>query len=82
MEDFVVGRIIDLGGEDNLYTIMAITQIDDAADKYLIVVPASENSENAEIKVDSPAVVKVIEESQELEFVNDIEVIKKVLNNA
>jgi len=81
MEDFVVGRIIDLGGENNLYTIMAVTQINEA-DKYLIVVPVSENSENAEIKTNRPAVVKVIEESQELEFVNDIEVIKKVLNNA
>jgi uncharacterized protein YrzB (UPF0473 family) len=79
MEEFVVGRIIDLGGPENLYTIMAVTKIDETADKYLIVVPASENSENASIQANKPAVVKVIEESQELEFINDMEIIKKVL---
>lgn len=82
MEDFVVGRIIDLGGPENLYTIMAVTKIESKADTYLIVVPVSENSENAEIHNDMPAVVRVDEASQELEFINDIEVIKKVLNEA
>lgn len=82
MEDFVVGRIIDLGGPKNLYTIMAVTKIENKSDTYLIVVPVSENSENAEIHNDMPAVVRVDEASQELEFINDIEVIKKVLNEA
>ena len=82
MEDFVVGRIVDLGGPDHLFTVLSVVDIENDANKYLVVVPVAGNAEDPEIHNDRPAVVKVLNETQELEFVNDIEEIKKVLNNA
>jgi hypothetical protein len=76
MEKYVIGRVFELDNEKR-YVVLGITNIDDA--KYILVAPTSGDGENVKIDNSRPMVLKVDEESDDVEYIDDVEIVKKVL---